>query len=115
MRGHRPAMAHRPSSHRYVRLVRTGHLLVRLRNEQIGVRKADARRRLRRSRHCLRRRQAFDQWYRDVRLPDAVRSFGMHKAWRFWSLTDPAVHQAMYQCDDAIALERAVASEDMKR
>jgi hypothetical protein len=35
------------------------------------------------------KRQGFDQWYRDVHLPDAVRSFGARKAWRFWSLTDP--------------------------
>jgi hypothetical protein len=61
------------------------------------------------------KRQAFDQWYRDVHLPDAVRSFGARKAWRFWSLTDPAVHQAMYQFDGAAALERAVSGEDMKR
>jgi hypothetical protein len=51
----------------------------------------------------------------DVHLPDAVRSFGARKAWRFWSLTDPAVHQAMYQFDDAAALERAVGGEEMKR
>jgi hypothetical protein len=38
-----------------------------------------------------------------------------HKAWRFWSLTDPAVHQAMYQFDDAAALERAVGGAEMKR
>jgi hypothetical protein len=61
------------------------------------------------------KRWAFDQWYRDVHLPDAVRSFGVHKACRFWSLTDPAEHQAMYQFDDAAALERAVGGEDMKR
>jgi hypothetical protein len=61
------------------------------------------------------KRQAFDQWYRDAHLPDAVRSFGARKAWRFWSLTDPAAHQAMYQFDDAAALERAVGGEEMKR
>jgi hypothetical protein len=61
------------------------------------------------------KREAFDQWYRDVHLPDAVKSFGAHMAWRFWSLTDPAVHQAMYQFDDADAMERAVSGEEMKR
>ena len=61
------------------------------------------------------KRQGFDQWYRDVHLPDAVRSFGARKAWRFWSLTDPAVHQAMYQFDDAAALERAVGGAEMRR
>jgi hypothetical protein len=61
------------------------------------------------------RREAFDEWYRDVHLPDALRSFGARKAWRFWSLTDPAVHQAMYEFDDAAAMERAVGGEEMKR
>jgi hypothetical protein len=61
------------------------------------------------------RRQAFDQWYRDVHLPDAIRSFGARKARRLWSLADPAVHQAMYQFDDAAALERAVGGDEMKR
>jgi hypothetical protein len=61
------------------------------------------------------RRKAFDQWYREVHLPDAIRCFGARKAWRFWSLSDPAVHQAMYQFDDAAALERAVGGDEMKR
>jgi hypothetical protein len=61
------------------------------------------------------RRQAFDQWYRDVHLPDAIKSFGVREAWRFWSLSDPAVHQAMYQFDDAARLEQAVGGEQMKR
>jgi hypothetical protein len=70
-------------------------LLVSLLKEQIVVRKADARRCLRRPRHVsdAAKRWAFDQWYRDVHLPGAVRSFGARKAWRFWNLTDPAVHQ----------------------
>ncbi|CCD92347.1 conserved hypothetical protein [Bradyrhizobium sp. ORS 375] len=61
------------------------------------------------------RRDAFDRWYRDVHLPDAIKSFGVRKAWRVWSLTDPAVHQAMYQFDDVAAMERAVSGEEMKR
>jgi hypothetical protein len=61
------------------------------------------------------RRVAFDQWYRDVHLPDAIKSFGVRKAWRVWSLTDPAVHQAMYQFDDVAAMERAVGGTEMQR
>jgi hypothetical protein len=61
------------------------------------------------------RRQAFDQWYRDVHLPDAIKSFGVRKAWRFWSLSDPAVHQALYQFDDAATMERAIGGDEMKR
>ncbi|WP_257165179.1 hypothetical protein [Bradyrhizobium sp. SRS-191] len=61
------------------------------------------------------KREAFDRWYRDVHLPDAIKSFGVRKAWRVWSLIDPAVHQAMYQFDDVAAMERAVGDDEMKR
>ena len=43
------------------------------------------------------KRQAFDAWYSREHLPDAVKSFGAVKAWRYWSLTDPSLHHAMYQ------------------
>ena len=43
------------------------------------------------------KRQAFDAWYSREHLPDAVKSFGAEKAWRYWSLTDPALHHAIYQ------------------
>ena len=29
------------------------------------------------------RRAAFDKWYENEHLPDAVKSFGVKKAWRF--------------------------------
>ncbi len=61
------------------------------------------------------KREAFDHWYRDVHLPDAVKSFGVRKAWRFWSLTDPAVHQALYQFDDVATMECAVGGDAMQR
>jgi hypothetical protein len=61
------------------------------------------------------KRAAFDTWYRRERLPDAAKSFGVRKAWRYWSLTDPAVHQATYQFDDEAALDRAMRGEDIKR
>jgi hypothetical protein len=61
------------------------------------------------------RRAAFDKWYETEHLPDAVKSFGAKKAWRFWSASDPAVHQAMYQFDDEAALERATTGDEMKR
>ena len=57
------------------------------------------------------RRTAFDKWYRDELLPDAVQSFRVKKAWRFWSLSDPAIHQATYHFDDEAALERAMKEE----
>jgi hypothetical protein len=61
------------------------------------------------------KRAAFDAWYSREHLPDAVKSFGAEKAWRFWSLTDPALHQATYQFADKAALDRAMEGEDLKR
>ena len=61
------------------------------------------------------KRQAFDAWYAKEHMPDAVKTFGAEKAWRFWSVTDPAVHQATYQFPDKASLDRATGSEEMKR
>ena len=61
------------------------------------------------------KRAAFDKWYETEHLPDAVKSFGVKKAWRFWSATDPSLHQAMYQFDDEALLDRATKGEEMKR
>ena len=61
------------------------------------------------------KRAAFDAGYKNEHLPDAVKSFKAEKAWRFWSDTDPAVHQATYQFADKAALERGTAPEVMKR
>jgi hypothetical protein len=36
------------------------------------------------------KRKAFDAWYSREHLPDASKSFGVSKAWRFWSLADPS-------------------------
>jgi hypothetical protein len=43
-----------------------------------------------------------------------VKAFGVNKAWRFWSVSDPAVHQATYEFADRAALDRTVNSEAMK-
>ena len=59
-------------------------------------------------------RAAFDAWYRREHLPDAIRTFGAEKGWRFWSETDPAVHQATYQFADRAALDRAIAPDNFK-
>jgi hypothetical protein len=61
------------------------------------------------------KRGAFDAWYQSEHLPDAAKSFGVVKAWRFWSLTDPSLHQATYQFADQAALERAIGGDEMKR
>jgi len=61
------------------------------------------------------KRKAFDSWYQNEHLPDATKSFGVKKAWRFWSLTDPSLHQATYEFADEASLDRAMKGEDMKR
>jgi hypothetical protein len=54
------------------------------------------------------RRRPFDEWYHREHLPDAAKAFGVRKAWRFWSLTDPALHEARYEFADQAALDRAM-------
>jgi hypothetical protein len=61
------------------------------------------------------RRKAFDTWYAKEHLPDAAKAFGVSKAWRFWSVSNPALHEAMYEFADQAALDRAMSGDDMKR
>ncbi len=57
------------------------------------------------------KRAAFDKWYQNDFWPDVLKSLGVKKAWRFWSLGDPAIHQAIYQFGDEAALDRAMTEE----
>lgn len=61
------------------------------------------------------KRAALDRWYETEHLPDAVKAFGVRKAWRFWSLSDPSLHQATYQFDDEASLARAMKGEELNR
>jgi len=61
------------------------------------------------------KRAAFDAWYRQEHLPDAVKSFRAEKAWRGWSDSDPAVHVACYQFADRAALDWGTAPDVIKR
>jgi hypothetical protein len=61
------------------------------------------------------KRKAFDGWYSKEHLPDAAKTFGAEKAWRFWSVSDPSQHLATYQFADLASLERAMAGSEMKR
>ena len=61
------------------------------------------------------RRKAFDAWHSREHLPDAMKSFGVQRAWRCWSITDPSLHQATYQFADQAALDRAMNGADLKR
>jgi hypothetical protein len=61
------------------------------------------------------KRAAFDPWYAEQHLPDAVKSFDATRASRFWSATDPSVHLAMYEFADQPSLDRALNGADMTR
>ena len=56
-------------------------------------------------------RAAFDQWYRDHHMPDAMRAFGALRAWRTWSRTDPAKHTAFYEFPSLEAAKAAIESK----
>jgi hypothetical protein len=55
-------------------------------------------------------RPAFDRWYADEHLPDAMKAFGALHAWRAWSRTDPAVHYAFYSFDSVASAEAITTS-----
>jgi len=61
------------------------------------------------------KRAAFDEWYHREHLPDVIKALGAVRAWRFWSASDPSLHQAMYQVADQAALERGIASEVIRK
>ena len=59
-------------------------------------------------------RAAFEDWYRNEHLADAIKAFGAEKGWRFWSDSDPSVHQAIYRFADRAGAERALGSVGIK-
>src|SRR5688572_23233536 len=60
------------------------------------------------------KRAAFDAWYQNEHLPDATKAFGIRKARRFWSASDPSLHMATYEFPDLAALERGTGADTMK-
>ena len=58
-------------------------------------------------------RAAFDTWYQQEHLPDAMRAFGVHKAWRAWSRIDKLVHTAFYQFGSVAAAEAATTPDKL--
>lgn len=58
--------------------------------------------------------EQFNRWYAEDHLPAAIRIFRCEKAWRFWSETEPNVHQAVYQFADSAACKTVLASEGFK-
>ena len=59
-------------------------------------------------------RDAFDAWYRDEHLPDAVRSFSALGAWRGWSDVDPKVHMAFYEFETLADVNRVMESDAIR-
>jgi hypothetical protein len=63
-------------------------------------------------------RLQFDHWYQTDHLPWALRVFGAQRAWRCWSVGDPAdgfaVHVAFYEFDSVAAAEAATKSDAIK-
>ena len=60
-------------------------------------------------------KEAFERWYRDEHLPDAMKTFGARSAWRAWSDVDPSIHYAYYEFDDIATVRALPRSEGMKR
>src|SRR5450432_4070954 len=60
------------------------------------------------------KRKAFDEWYRREHMPDAAKAFGVKKAWRFWSVSEPSLHQASCEFADQAALDSAMGGAALK-
>ena len=56
-------------------------------------------------------RGRFDHWYETDHLPWALRAFEARRAWRCWSLSEPAVHVAFYEFASTEAAEAATAPQ----
>ena len=59
-------------------------------------------------------RDAFDAWYRDEHLPDAVRAFSALGAWRGWSDVDDNVHMAFYEFESLADVNAVRGSDAIK-
>jgi len=60
-------------------------------------------------------KEAFDRWYRDEHLPEALEAFGAKRAWRGWSDLDPLLHYAFYELADLEAARAIQGSRGLKR
>jgi hypothetical protein len=60
-------------------------------------------------------KNAFDRWYHDEHLPDALKSFRALRAWRGWSDADPLVHYAWYEFEDLMSARAILESAELKR
>jgi hypothetical protein len=60
-------------------------------------------------------KDAFERWYRDEHLPEALALFNARRAWRGWSAIDPLVHYAYYEFEDLASARGVVGSPGLKR
>ena len=59
-------------------------------------------------------KDAFDRWYQDEHLPEALEAFNARRAWRGWSAVDANVHFAFYEFDDLAAAQAIPESNALK-
>lgn len=59
-------------------------------------------------------RDAFDRWYREEHLPDAVKAFGARRGWRGWSRSEEGVHYAFYEFDSHERLQASTRPETLQ-
>lgn len=59
-------------------------------------------------------REAFDRWYRDEHLPDAVKAFHAQRGWRAWSRSEPGLHYAFYEFESLDRLQSATRPDVLK-
>jgi hypothetical protein len=59
-------------------------------------------------------RKAFDVWYADEHLPDALKAFQAARAWRGWSQVEPQLHYAFYEFPTLAAVQAVMASGAIK-
>ena len=57
---------------------------------------------------------AFDHWYNDEHLPQAVAALHPIRACRGWSEIDPLVHYAAYEFGERADLDAALSSDTLK-
>ena len=59
-------------------------------------------------------KDAFDAWYQNEHLPDAVEAFDAAGASRGWSEVDDNVHIAFYEFADLADVNRVMGSDALK-
>ncbi len=58
--------------------------------------------------------EAFDRWYQDEHLADALAAFHATRAWRGWVQGEPLVHLAFYEFDSLEAAEAIPGSDALR-